>query len=607
MNYIETIKKEIERFIPVADSIRDPQSTDPIIRNLDARDIYFALSLDNSDVDMAKRLLAVWGDRHRFSKALGGLSWDGNRWRIEEKDDAPLLRAAQEIAEKMTKEPRVAQLVAESGILPELVHFTSKKEATKARSEMPDAWIISHEEMVARVRAAKSSKALRGMVDVALNHLSIESSDLDQKRNLITTPIGTVNLKDRKISPNLPANLMTKMTPVAPAVVKGAVHFDPAKAPVWMKALDDAFLGDQDLIDYVQRLVGYVITGEITEQKFWFLFGSGSNMKGIFCNVLQSLVPEHSTDLDVGFLMKQHGNRKQMGGTNEELANLRGARLIHAEEGSADDVLDEGPMKRISGGGVFEVAKKYKSATRFKPEGKILFETNHRPRILSQDPAIWRRIVEIPFKAHFADAGDAGYVAGVSKPKDPQLLSKLQAELPHILAWAIEGSVEYYANGNLNPEPAAIVEARENYKQDTDVLSDFITAACYKSEHDRVRAGDLYESYKQFSEMNSAGRPISTRAFSAALGERGYGHEKKGGVIWRTGLNLNSAGTCYRNGRFPEIVSFRWKCGNLTGKADSIDDLPEGIRDIVVPATRGAVPEIGRGVMTNLGLFERVA
>ncbi|MBW6419343.1 phage/plasmid primase, P4 family [Celeribacter sp. PS-C1] len=581
---------------------------DPILRTLSGRDIFFSLCLDDSDVDMAKRLLAVWHDRLGYSKALGGLEWNGTRWLIEEEDTAALLRAAQEIAERMAKEPRVAKIVADSGLVEGLTFTTSKKDADQVRKDMPEAWVMSHQELTSRIKSAKSARAMSASVEVAKKYITIKPSELDTYKHLLTTPEGTINLRTGKLEANNPENLITRMSPVKIANRRRKIEFDPSKAPVWMKALNEAFLGDQDLIDYMQRFVGYTLTGETTEQKFWFFYGTSSNMKGRFCEVMRKLVPEQYSELDVKFMMKQHGNTKQLGGTNEEIANLRGARLIHAEESSADDVLDEAPMKKISGGGRLEASMKFKSSVAFQPEGKIVLETNHRPRVLSQDNAIWRRIVEIPFLAHFADPGDAGYIEGFSKPKDPLLDEKLENELPQILAWAVEGAVQYYEQKGLGAEPKAIVEAREHYKTETDVLADFLACCTLKSEGKRVRAGDVYAAYKNFMEKNSLGRVISSLAFSAAMTERGFGHERKGGVIYRTGISLNVAGTCYQRGVFPGSEMFNYRIGDRVGlEASCVDDLPKEIRAIVAGSTMGQIPSVGTSVDTPLGKFVRTA
>lgn len=589
---------------------QDAKIDDPFLKTLDARDLYFALGLDGTDVDMTKRLLAVFHDKLRYSKGIGCLHWTGQHWVVEEKDDAPLFRASQEIAERMTKEAKVAKLAADAGVVDDYV--ISRQQAKQKRNADEKKWVVCHEDLVARAKAAKSNKVITSMTKLAENHIGIKVGELDQKPSLLTVENGTVDLVTGELLPHNPDHYMTKMSPIKvhTKTIKGKeiVHFDPAKAPVWMKAIDQAFQEDEELIDYVKRLSGYVITGETIEQKFFFLFGGGSNMKGKFVGALKSIIPEHSEEVDKDLLMKSR-NKKSLGGTNEEVADLRSIRLIHSEEGDVDDVLDEASMKKLSGQGEMKAAKKYKSEIRFKPVGKILYDTNKRPRIYSQDKAIWRRVVEIPFFAHFANPGDEGFEEGVSLPKNDRLDEDLAAELPHILAWAIEGAGSWYKNGlsKTIAEPQKIIDAREAYKKDTDVLSDFIEAACEKDDDEQVRSGHLYEAYKNFCEMNSTARPISTRAFSSALGERGYGRVRRGGMIWRTGLKLTFSGERYRRELFPEYKHFTYRLGETISYACRLDDLPCEIRNVVAKHSKGCIPKVADEIDTEAGVFVRTA
>ena len=583
---------------------------DPILRTLDARDLYFALSLDGTDVDMTKRLLAVFHDKLRFSKGIGCLNWTGKRWIVEEKDDAPVLRASQQIAERMTKEAKVAKHAADAGVIKHYV--ISRKQANKLREADEGVPVYCHEELVARAKIAKSHKVITSMTKLAENYIGINVGALDQKASLLTVENGTVDLMTGELLPHNPDNFMTKMSPVkVPTKMvedKEMVHFDPANAPVWMKAIDQAFQEDDELIDYVQRLSGYVTTGETTEQKFFFLFGGGSNMKGKFVGTLKNIIPEHSEEVDKDLLMKSR-NKKSLGGTNEEVADLRSVRLIHSEEGDVDDVLDEASMKKLSGQGEMKAAKKYKSEIRFRPAGKILYDTNKRPRIYSQDKAIWRRVVEIPFFAHFANPNDEGYEEGVSLPKNDRLDEDLAVELPHILAWAIEGAQRWYEIGLSKGivEPKKIIEAREAYKKDTDVLADFVEIACEKAENGKVRAGELYVAYENFCDLNSTARPISRRAFSKALDERGFGRKRRSGAIWRTGMVLTCAGERYQRNLFPQSERFSYKLGEQLLYANTLEELPSEIRNTVKDYANGDIPDVSVSIPTTLGDFVRTA
>ncbi|MBB3711747.1 P4 family phage/plasmid primase-like protein [Limimaricola variabilis] len=525
---------------------------------ISGRDLWAALDLDGSDIDNAKRMLARYEGKLIYVSGLGTMAWTGKRWKLEEKDDAPLGRAAQTTAEAINFEAAIVRIAHEHGIVEH--YCTSKKDAKEARELLNGQDVVfCHEEIAARAMKAKDLKAVNAMGKIATDHMQVEQKAIDAQKHLLTVANGTINLITGEVIKSEPDHLITKMTPLSVPTIEDHegrrwVAFDPAACPVWLKAISQAFLADKDLIDYVQRLVGYLITGETTEQKFFFASGRGSNMKGRFFNTVASIIPEHIAEVEKDLLMKQRGGRKEMGGTNEAVADLRGARVIHAEEGDLDDVLDEAVMKLLSGGGVLKAAKKYKSEIKFKPEGKIFYETNNRPSIYSQDKAIWRRVVDIPFRAHFANPNDEDYEPGVSLPKNERLDEQLAAELPAILAWAVMGARVWYEKGLSReiPEPAAIVKQRKTYKTETDVLADFIDDACEREDSKVIAAGQLYQAYENHCRLNANGRPISSKAFSKALDERGFGRFKRGGQAYRDGLTLNEAGWAYHRDERPK-------------------------------------------------------
>ncbi len=524
-------------------------------QRITALDLYCALDLDGTDSDNSKRMLARYSDKLLHVAGLGTLAWTGKRWTLEEKDDAPLNRAAQDTAELVSLEAKVLDTIFglgffdedEKGNRPNGFYCVSKKYAKEVRegTEGTGMRVFCYEELTARATTAKSAKAIKAMATLALDHMQIRQDRVDAQKHLLTCQNGTVDLRTGDLLHFEQSHYITKMSPVA---------YNPgAKAPTWTRAIGQAFLGDRDLLDYMKRLSGYLLTGETREQKFFFFTGGGSNMKGKFCETLARLIPDHVGDVDKDFLMKSR-LKKDLSGTNEAVADLRGARMIHAMEGDPDDVLDEATMKLLSGEGTLKASKKYKSEMKFKPEGKIVYETNSRPRIYSQDKAIWRRVVDVPFRAHFANPGDEGFERGVSLPKDEMLGEKLSAELEGILAWAVQGAVEWYAKGlsRAVAEPHVIAQARLAYKDETDVLADFVQIVCDLEKNLVEPSGRLYQAYENFCKHNALGRPISSKAFGTALGERGFVGMKKGGKMYRVGMKLNKYGLAYMRDNAPE-------------------------------------------------------
>lgn len=597
------------------------------------RDLWAALDLDGSDIDNAKRMIARFEGRLVSVEGVGVLAWNGKKWSVEEDSEAQLWKAAQITSEAIGLEPAIVRIAHEHGVIEH--YYTSKKDAKEKRDLLKGQGVVfCHEELAARAMTAKNLKSMTAMMKIAQKHLQASISDLDVHPHLLTVQNGTIDARTGEVLRHSYEHMITRMSPIAIPVRydqegRRWVDFDRSKAPLFLGGIAATMLHDPELLDYLQRLSGYMLTGETTEQRFWFLSGKGSNMKGKYCGTMERLIPEHYAELDVTFLMKQR-NQKSMGGTNEDLADLRGARIIHAEEGDENDVLDEAPMKKLSGGGHLKVAKKFMSSVRFRPVGKIIYETNHKPRVISQDTAIWRRIVDIPFRAHFANPGEAGYKEGVSLPKNPNFDRDVEPELPHILAWAIMGAVRWYQVGLSDKiaEPVAIQEARKAYMEETDVLADFISATCEREEGATVLQGQLYTAYENYCALNASGNPISKKAFGSALKERLFVHFDRGGNRYRSGLRLNEAGWAYhRNERPKDRADLKvvapeaapearvatcidtstplrsyGVCGRLYS-ARSMDDLPIEVRELV-RATGQDLPAPGETLKTAAGDFQ---
>ena len=416
--YLKKLRASVARFEEPAAAIRAAADPFTLAASITAADLYCAIEAPRTDLGNAERLLIRFGDRLLDVVGLGVMQWTGAHWRPDGKEGA-LDRAAHETARVMAREAQVAQLARVAGLID---HYpTSRKDARDLREK---GQVVEHcyEDVAAWAKSSQSAKSTGAMAKMARAYLQVDAAKMDAQPHILGVQNGMVDLRTGELLPADPAALLTKISPI---------DYDPtATCPTWERALGQAMLGDADLLDYVQRMSGYVMTGETREQCFFFLTGHGSNSKGVFTGTLRRLLPDHTRELPKDLLMKQRGSRKEMGGTNDILAGLRSARFLHAEETDSDDVLDEAAMKLISGEGVLSASFKYERNFEFRPIGKIVADMNFRPRIHSQDKAIWRRVVDVPFRAHFANPEDEGYEEGVSLPKDPCLGDKLTAELP---------------------------------------------------------------------------------------------------------------------------------------------------------------------------------
>ena len=293
-----------------------------------------------------------------------------------------------------------------------------------------------------------------------------------------------------------------------------------------MTFLQRVFDGDNELIDYIQRAVGYTLTGSIREQVFFVLHGTGSNGKSTFIETLRVLLGDYAkhTPFDT-FLIKRDG------GIPNDVARLCGARLVTACEADAGKRLSESLVKSLTGGDTITARFMRQEFFEFSPQFKIWMATNHRPGIWGVDHAIWRRIKLIPFNVTIPD-----------EQQDKNLPRKLRSELPGILAWAVRGCLRWRESGI--GEATAVAAATQQYRRDEDVLSDFLEEQCVLAARVQVKVADLYRAYTRWAEDNG-GPGLSKKRFGVYLKERPEGlssaRGSRGDRIWR-GIGLRETG-----------------------------------------------------------------
>ena len=279
--------------------------------------------------------------------------------------------------------------------------------------------------------------------------------------------------------------------------------------------LQGIFENDQDLIAYVQRAIGYSLTGSTAEQCLFILIGDGANGKSTFINVINKMLGDYSKSAASQTLIA-----KGSSSVGDDLVDLRGARLISVSETETGEALAEAKIKQMTGGDVLKGRPLYGSWLEFSIIGKILLATNSLPQINNTDHGIWRRIKAIPFNRTFA-----------AEEQDKHLSEKLMEELPGILNWAIEGSLEWQRNGLQTPQ---IVEDQvAEYKSAMDSISQFINEECEVGKDHSYAASKFYQAYRDW--CSGAGRkPQSATAFKRALEKLTgvYQHRSSNGLQW---------------------------------------------------------------------------
>lgn len=347
-----------------------------------------------------------------------------------------------------------------------------------------------------------NSSRINGMLIQAKSYLHKKANDLDKDPLLLNCLNGTVDLRTGELRPHEQSDLISKIC---------GTDYDPrATCPLWEKFILEIFDNDADMVGFVQRAIGYSLTGLTTEQVVFIMHGAGSNGKSVLLETIKAVLAEYVERSAADTWVSNKNN-----GPSNDVARLVGARLVSVVETEHDKHLAEALVKQATGGDEMTVRLLYKEFFSFVPKFKLWFATNHKPKIKGSDFAIWRRIILLPFLVTFNDKEKM--VKG-QKEKDPDLKNKLIQEYPGILVWMVRGCEEWQRIG-LKP-PTAVTSATESYQDTQDNVSAFIRDNCWLSRGVSCEVGLLYTAYEMWCEENDE-EAISSRAFGSNLEERG--------------------------------------------------------------------------------------
>lgn len=347
-----------------------------------------------------------------------------------------------------------------------------------------------------------TSKGIDGLLRElrATPGVPIRIEQFDRDHHLLAFKNGVVDLRTGELRPHEASLLMTRRI---------EYDYNPAaRAPRWHQFLSEVFPAHPDLPAYMQRITGYGITGSTDEQCFVVHFGKGSNGKSVFIEVLTHLF----ADLTVTTPFSTF-EQKPSGGIPNDLAALNGARLVFATEGDAGRPMAEALLKRITGRDAITARFLNREFFTFYPTFLIQMATNYKPQFRGQDDGLWRRVKLIPWERQFKDA-----------EKDPKLALKLLHEAEGIIAWAVQGAVDWYRLGSLD-DPDVIKGATKAYRENSNALDGFLPGVYEQgAEKDTVLGQTLFEAYLTWAdEEHLSQREVWKRkTFFDALEERGF-------------------------------------------------------------------------------------
>jgi putative DNA primase/helicase len=334
---------------------------------------------------------------------------------------------------------------------------------------------------------------------------------LDADPWLLGCENGVLDLRAGALRPGARGDLVTRGT---------NLPYDPAACcPRWERFLDEVFLGDRQLVDFVRRAAGYSLTGSTREQVLFLLHGKGANGKSVFLGALFGVLGDYAGQTPFSTFEVAVGDRQ-----SNDLAALRGRRLVVASEATDGRRFDEARIKAITGGDRITARFLMKEFFTYAPSFKIWLAMNYRPHIRGTDDGIWRRIRLVPFDASFVGA-----------KADPDLPQTLRAESPGILAWAVRGAREWLAGG-LQP-PRVVLEATDAYRKESDVVGQFLVEETVQRPGVVTQAKDLYDRYRKWCEARGEKYVTGTK-FGRTLAERGFQKDRSSGRVKYVGLGL---------------------------------------------------------------------
>jgi P4 family phage/plasmid primase-like protien len=433
-----------------------------------------------TDLGNAERLVAKHGADLRWcDRWQAWLSWDGQRWAQDE------IRAVDTLAADT-----IRQIYRAAGETPD----TDRREALgkwAARSE--------------------SESKRRAMLSWARGFLPVRPEDLDRDPWLLNVNNGTLDLLTGELRGHRREDLITKRIPI---------DYDPnARAPLFLAFLERIFAGNTRLIAFVQKAAGYSLTGSVREQVFFIHYGTGNNGKTTLFEAIGALLADYSQETPADALML-----RRRGAASEELARMKGARLVTAKETEEGARLAESLVKSMTGGDTVTARYFYGHFFEYRPEFKLWLASNHKPQIRGTDVAIWRRIRLIPYTVTIPEG-----------ERDPDLGQRLEEERAGILAWAVRGCLDWQRDGLGAPEEVRAATAA--YQVEMDILGGWVEECCTTGPSAMERASLLFANYREWCDANQE-RSVSSRDFGARLTERGFDKMRRADGTYYIGLAL---------------------------------------------------------------------
>tara|TARA_R100001198_G_scaffold4688_1_gene2459 strand:- start:2215 stop:4488 length:2274 start_codon:yes stop_codon:yes gene_type:complete len=479
---IERISQSMERYEPEPPP---PSTIDPEI-GVTANAPLLASGLPLTDAGNRDRLVARYGKQILYVPEEGWKLWSGVCW---EKDQT------NRVTEMALDTARVIRAEEQTGVV-------DKQGVDKA-----EKWSY----------ASEALPKIKAMTTLAESHPSIVSSvnDLDKHLYLFNAANTTLDLIEQEAIDPDPTHRLTQVS---------RMKYNPeATCPYWEEFLSQ-ILPDKKVVRHLQKYLGLSLTGDMTAEAIFILFGDGANGKSLLLEALAYLMGDYLSNAPAHTFLSSSRNES----IRNDLAMLRSSRLVTVSETNKGSTLDESVIKRTVSGDLETARFLHKEFFQFRPKYKILLATNNKPEISGATHGTWRRLHLIEFGVKFGTPGHP--VAG----KKDEIIAKLKSESSGVLNWMIKGFQMYREEGLIQPD--AVDNATRSYREEQDPLLEFISSSCVVDDILSISVTDLREAYNAYT-----GEDQSSVWFGRAMSEHGYKASRVGSARMRVykGISLN--------------------------------------------------------------------
>jgi P4 family phage/plasmid primase-like protien len=329
---------------------------------------------------------------------------------------------------------------------------------------------------------SESNSGIKNMLSLSQSEpgIPILPDEFDKDKMLFNVQNGTIDLTTGILKPHTKTDMMTKISPV--------IYEKNTGCPIWTAFLDKIFAGNTEIIEYLQRKSGYILSGDTREEEFDEMYGGGGNGKSKFTGAIIYIMGDYHKKINIETIQAIQGTKKDGSAASSDVANLKGARLVTVSEPEKGTVLNEQRVKDWTGRDPITARHLYERPFTFYPEFKLWIYTNHKLRIKGTDNGIWRRVKLVPFEVTIPD-----------EEADKNLDLKLREEAPGILNWMIEGCLKWQKDGLKVPE--SIIEATQEYREEQDSLSDFFSECCEIDKTYKVPFKWLFLTYRAYCKV----------------------------------------------------------------------------------------------------------